>query len=378
MKKTIHTLLFFLLSWIFWSCGKSHTSTPEFENVVYSPQYSSSFSILSSPDSLCSLITVTNPWQGAKDTYQQLLILHDSLVAHPTSAQVLKAPAERIVCMSSTHIAMLDALGEADKIKGVSGIRYISNPHILSRSEFIEDIGYEGNVDYEKLVALQPDIVLLYSVNGASSMEPKLKELGIPYFYVGDYLEASPLGKAEWLIPLAEIIGKREIGIKKFNEIKDKYEFIRNSVPSDSIQRPKVMVGAPFVDSWFMPSSESYLARLIEDAGGIYIYQKNTGTQALPIDKEEAMLLVAQSDFWINTGTAESLTDLEALVPDFMNLKCVREGKVFNNNKLSTSYGGNDAYESGIVNPDLLLRDLIKIFNPELIKEDFVYYHELK
>ena len=93
---------------------------------------------------------------------------------------------------------MLDAIDEDRCVVGVSGIDYISNPDIQAHRDSVGDVGYEGNINYELLLSLDPDLVLLYGVNGASSMEGKLKELNIPFMYVGDYLEESPLGKAEW------------------------------------------------------------------------------------------------------------------------------------------------------------------------------------
>ena len=140
------------------------------------------------------------------------------------SGQVLGKDAERIICMSSTHIAMLDAIGETGRVVGVSGIDYISNPDIQARRDSVGDVGYEGNINYELLLSLDPDLVLLYGVNGASSMEGKLKELDIPFMYVGDYLEESPLGKAEWLVALSEVIGKRAEGEKVFAEIPVRYK----------------------------------------------------------------------------------------------------------------------------------------------------------
>lgn len=90
---------------------------------------------------------------------------------------------------------MLDAVGAANTVVGVSGIEYISNPEIQARRDSIGDVGYEGNINYELLLSLDPDLVLLYGVSGESSMEGKLRELGIPFMYVGDYLEESPLGR---------------------------------------------------------------------------------------------------------------------------------------------------------------------------------------
>ena len=381
-------LLIVLLS----SCNhKNPDSEIVFSEEIYNPSFSSNFKIEGQENSENTLISVYNPWQGAKDISSQLLISRDSEIPKDYKGQILNGDAKRIVCMSSTHIAMLDALGATDKIVGVSGKQYVSNPKIMYSSRYIPDIGYEGNIDYETLISTQPDIMLLFSVNGASSMEPKLKELGIPFLYIGDYVEEDPLGKSEWIVPLAEIIGLREKGINKFEDISDRYNSIKSLVKknksdkdnknlndSSDLKRPRVMVNAPFLDSWFMPSTESYVARMIKDAGGDYIYHKNTGNSSEPIDLEEAFKLVSEADYWINIGSIKNKDELIKTFPKFSSTDCIKKGKIFNNNLRSTPGGGKDCYESGVINPDLVLRDLVKIFHPELIKEDFVYYHILE
>lgn len=346
---------------------------------IYSPQYSSNFTVRQGNDSRERVISVADPWQGA-DNINYNLIISEKGTDTPVSGntQVLNKEAKRIVCMSSTHIAMLDALGATDRIVAVSGKEYISNPRLVASSNLIPDIGYEGNIDYETLVAVQPDLVLLFSINGSSSMEPKLREFGISYLYIGDYLEENPLGKAEWIVPLAEVIGEREKGIEIFNGIAERYQNLKESVIVQNQRHPKVMVNAPFMDSWFMPSSKSYVAQMINDAGGDYIYKKNTGNSSLPIDLEEALSLVAEADYWINIGAVRSRDELQNTFPKFMSADCVINGNIYNNNLRSTLGGGNDCYESGVVNPDLVLRDMIKIFHPSLISDDFTYYQKLE
>ncbi|MFU7517804.1 hypothetical protein AB4668_18630, partial [Clostridium sp. HCS.1] len=100
---------------------------------------------------------------------------------------------------------------------------YVSNPYVRTHRDSMVDVGYDGNFNYEMILAADPDIVLLYGVNGASSMEHKLKELNIPYMYVGDYLEESPLGKAEWMVALSEITGDRATGVQQFSELPIRY-----------------------------------------------------------------------------------------------------------------------------------------------------------
>lgn len=371
--------LILLLSLAFTGCHDKSSKLDDFNQSLYAPEYASGFDIKGADGKESVLITVTNPWQGADSVTTWLFIARSGeKVPEGFAGQVLEGDAKRIVAMSSTHIAMLDAIGEAGRVVGVSGIDYISNPDIQARRDSIGDVGYEGNINYELLLSLDPDLVLLFGVNGASSAEGKLKETGIPFLYVGDYLEESPLGKAEWLVALSEVVGRRAEGEKVFVEIPVRYNALKQRVADNALDAPSVMLNTPYGDSWFMPSTENYAVRLITDAGGDYIYKKNTGNSSTPIDLEEAYLLASEADMWLNVGMANTLDELKAACPKFADTRCVRNGYVYNNNARTNAAGGNDYYESAVVNPDLLLRDLVKIFHPELVEEDFVYYKQLK
>lgn len=351
-------------------------SIDDFTQDVYSPQYSTGFDIKGAEGQQSVIITSKSPWQGAGDVLTRLFVARNGESApEGFDGQVLDGDARRIVAMSSTHIAMLNVVGADSLVVGGSGIDYISNPNIQSRRSEIGDVGYEGNINYELLLSLEPDLVLIYGVNGESPMESKLKELGVPYMYVGDYLEESPLGKAEWLVAVAETVGRRTEAEAVFSEIPRRYDSLKEAVKGT---RPKIMVNAPYGDSWSMPSSESYMARLIADAGGELVYRKNTGNVSMSVDLEEAYELASAADIWINVGTAGSLAELKTMCPKFTDTRCFSDGMVYNNNLRTNASGGNDYFESGVVNPDLILRDLIKIFHPEQVKEDFVYYKQLE
>ncbi|MBD5241659.1 MAG: ABC transporter substrate-binding protein [Barnesiella sp.] len=376
MKKLLQIII---LGVLIVGCSTNKYDVADFNQLVYTPEYASGFSIKGADGYESSIITVTNPWQGADSITTQLFIARGGESApEGFTGQVLEGDASRIVAMSSTHIAMLDAVGEAGRVVGVSGIDYISNPVIADNRDSIGDVGYEGNINYELLLSLDPDLVLLYGVNGASSMEGKLNELGIPFMYVGDYLEESPLGKAEWMVALSEVVGKRTEGEQVFGGIPVRYNDLKKRVADTVLDAPSVMLNTPYGDSWFMPSTESYVARLVKDAGGDYIYKKNTGNASLPIDLEEAYKLTSEADMWLNVGMANTLDELRTSCPKFSDTRCFRNGSVWNNNLKTTAAGGNDYYESAVVNPDILLRDLVKIFHPELVEEDFVYYKQLK
>lgn len=359
------------------ACSDKTTGIEAFTKEIYTPSYALGFKITGADKIKSTILSVTNPWQGSKNIGKNLFIIRDNeAVPEGFQGQVVHAGAKRIVCMSSTHVAMLSSLGEEKRVIGVSGKDYISNEYIIQNKDSIGDVGYDGNLNYERLVSLNPDIVFIYGVNAASSMETKLEELNIPYTYIGEYLEDSPLGKAEWMVAIAEILDTSAEGKVVFNAIPQRYNQLKSLVKHIT-HRPTVMLNTPYGDNWFMPSEQSYQIQLIKDAGADFIYKKNTGNASAPIDMEEAYLLASQADFWLNLGSTNTIEDLTRQLPKFSDISSLKEGRVYNNTKRTGATGGNDYWESGVVNPDIILRDLILIFHPNAIQENTeLYYYQ--
>lgn len=362
------------------ACGEQRVGLEEFSQKDYAPRYAVGFEIVGAEGRASTILLSLNPWQGAEDVQTALFIAREG--EQPPAGftgQVLCERAERIVCMSSTHVALLDAVGAVQSVVGVSGIDFVTNEYVKANRDKVRDVGYDNSVDYEMVVALDPDVVLLYGVTGASSMESKLRELGIPFAYIGEYVEEVPLGKTEWMVAIGEIVGRRTEAEQLFNQIPERYDALREMAAAAATPKPKVMINTPYADSWFMASATSYVARLIADAGGDYIYKKNTLNSSLPIDLEEAALLASQADVWINAGSVATLEDMRAEYPKFADMRCVEQGQIFNFDRRMSPRGGNDYWESGVVRPDVVLRDLIKIFHPELMEgEEFFYYRKLE
>ena len=360
------------------SCvSNKKTSLEAFNQDIYTPEYASGFKILGADNVQSTLIQVFNPWQGAKDVEMSYFISRNGEQAPAGfTGPTIPAGAKQIVCMSSSYIAMLDALGQADRIVAVSGIDYVSNPYIIAHKDSIKDMGPEMN--YELLLGLKPDVVLLYGIGDAqTAVTDKLKELSIPYMYVGEYLEESPLGKAEWMVALSELTDSREKGIEIFSEIPKRYQTLKDLTASVE-QRPTVMFNTPWNNSWIMPSTKSYMAQLVNDAGADYIYKENTSNSSAPIGLETAYGLIQKADYWINVGMASTLDELKAVNPKFTDAKSVREKTAYNNNLRLTATGGNEYWESAVVRPDIVLRDLIHIFHPELVSDSLYYYRHLE
>ena len=376
-KSIISTITLLCLLFLASCVYNKKTSLEAFKQDVYTPEYATGFKILGAKNAQSTLIQVSNPWQGAKNVTMSYFISRNGELP-PTgfTGPTIPAGAQRIVCMSSSYIAMLDAVGQVDRIVAVSGINYIANPYILAHKDSIKDMGPEMN--YELLLGLKPDVVLLYGIGDAqTAVTDKLKELAIPYMYVGEYLEESPLGKAEWLVALSELTDSRDKGIDVFREIPKRYQALKDLTASVE-QRPTVMFNTPWNDSWVMPSTQSYMVQLVTDAGADYIYKENTSNSSAPIGLETAYGLIQKADYWINVGTASTLDELKNMNPKFADAKSVRNKTVYNNNLRITATGGNDYWESAVVRPDVVLRDLIHIFHPELISDSTYYYRHLE
>lgn len=342
------------------------------DSMIYMPENASGFTIEGWKGRRSVLLTVNTPWQGADSTGETasslLIVRGGEEIPRGYQGAVINDEARHIVAMSSTHIAMLEALGEIDRIAGVSGRRFVTSQALSSRGEEVADVGYDGNIDYETLAGAMPDLVLLYGVAGPSSMEGKLRELGLPYIYISDYLEEHPLGKAEWAVALGEIVGRREMARRVYDSIPDRYHALAQMVREQAKDHPRVMLNTPYGGSWWMPPSDSYMVRLITDAGGEYMYRSKILRQSTPIDLEEATAMVDNADYWLNPGSITSLESLCSQLPRLADAPCVKAGAVWNNNRRSTPGGGNDFFESGIMHPDIILSDLIHIFHPELME----------
>ncbi len=381
MKSFVYSILLASAA-VFCGCSGAQTvDTSLFSEELYVPSYAAGFEILGAAQAQSSLLRVTRPWQGESLEEFELLVLRGGEKAPADfRGAVIEEAAARIVTLSSSNLAMFDRMGQAERIVGVSGIDYISSPTIQQRAKSgaVRDVGYEGNLNYELLTLLDTDIVLLYSVAGRNpSVTAKLDELAIPYIYIGDYAEESPLGKAEWMVAMGEICGKRTLAEQLFEQSAEEYNTLKSLCEEvDPSARPRVMLNTPYRDVWYMPSSRSYMVRLIEDAGGEYIYMGNNSQQTEAISIEQAYKLATTADVWLNTGTTiNSIADLRSQVPKFKDMGVVQRGEVYNNTARRTPRGGSDFWESGVIYPERVLRDLIEILHPALLEGDSLYYY---
>lgn len=297
------------------------------------------------------------------------------------SIDTAHSPIKRAVCMSTSHIAYMAALGLEDKIVGVSGRQYISNKKILEKMDRGEilDIGYEGSLNYEYLLRLKPDVVFTYGITGENNVYiTKIKELGINVIALSDYLEDHPLGKLEYLKLFGRMFNCSNRSDSLYNAIKERYISIR-TIAQGVGNRPKVLLNAPWKEIWYIPGQENYMSVLIDDAGGDPILSKPAESKSASYSLEEVYKQSITADYWLNPNNYSSIEELKNSNPLFKNIPSLKSGKVYNNIKRETVQGGSDFWETGVIEPDVILNDLISILHPELkSSHELVYYLHLK
>jgi iron complex transport system substrate-binding protein len=338
---------------------------------IYKPKYARGFSLHRSGDT--TILKVTDPWQFASEVEFNYLLTPN---ASPDALDEIKIPITRAVCMSTTHVAFISALNMTSSISGVSGLRHVSDSAVtaLGKANGIADVGYDSNLSYELVFSMKPDVVFAYGVQGEFfAVEKKLNELGIKVVYIGEYMENTPLGKAEWIVAMSAFFDERQRAGEIFEQMETNY--VNTAKMLKNIEyRPVVMFNVPYGDTWYLPGTESYMVKFISDAGAEYIHPANKGRNSYPMSIEKAFDIAQDADFWLIGNTAKSLAELKNTDPRMTDIPAFKSKKIYNSNLRTNGYG-DDFWESGIVNPDIILKDLIKIFHPDILPEHDLYYY---
>ncbi|MEA5466247.1 ABC transporter substrate-binding protein [Leptothoe sp. PORK10 BA2] len=333
------------------------------------------------------VVTVTQPWKAAKETFEYVLVQCGTPVPAEyatefTTAQVIQVPVRAVATLSTTYLPHLVLLDQVDALVGVDQFKFIHAPEVrekIERGELTE-FNSGNTLDMERLLVTAPDLVMTYGTGDPNedSYHP-IVQAGLPVALIGEYVETSPLGRAEWLLFTALFFNQEAKAQQVFSDIATEYESLVE-LTADLGERPTVFTGFSYEGTWYMSGGESYAAQLLRDAGADYLWADNDSTITIPLDFESVFDRAATADLWVN-GSQDWLTvgDAIATDPRYGKFDALKQGKLFNNNLRMNDFGGNDYWESGTVNPHIILADLVKIFHPELLPDhELVYYQPLE
>ncbi|NMG18287.1 ABC transporter substrate-binding protein [Brasilonema bromeliae] len=328
------------------------------------------------------VVTVKNPWRDAQVSFQYILVQCGTPV--PTGfnqSQVITVPINTVVSLSTTHLPHLAKLGVVDKLIGVSDSKQVNTPEVVEKMKQgkITKVGNNASLNVEQLLEINPNLVMTYGTGDKQTDNyPKIQEAGLKVAINAEYMETSPLGRSEWLKFTALFFNQEKVAQKIFDETVKKYQAIAAKAQSVK-NRPTVFVGFNFKGIWYMPGGNSYVAKFLADAGSNYLWNNKKSSGTLPLSFETILERAANADYWLNSSQYwKTLKDLQAEDNRYADFQAVQKGNVYNNNARINQTGGNDYWEGGISNPDVILSDLIKIFHPEILpNHQLIYYQKL-
>ena len=323
------------------------------------------------------IVTVKNPWKDAKTSFKYVLVECGTPAPKGfKESQVITIPINTVTSLSTTHLPHLAKLEVVDKLVGVSNHKTVNTSEVVEKIKAGKVAELGNNVNVERLLELNPDLVTTYGTgNPQTDSHPKLLEAGLKVAVNAEYMENTPLGRAEWLKFTSTFFNKEDIAEKEFSQIASKYQEIAAKTKAIK-KRPKVFTGFNFKGTWYVPGCKSYAAQYLADAGAELLCSENS-SGSTPSSFEDVFERAATADYWLNVSQSwQSLKDVITADSRYGDFQAVKKGNVFNNNARLNGNGGNDYWEAGICNPDIILNDLIKIFHPELLPNNRLFFYQ--
>ena len=325
-------------------------------------------------------VVIKEPWRGATEPLVYLLVPQGEKAPHGVVGKVIEIPLTRVAVMSTTYLPHLDVLGVMDTLVAVDKHEYVNTPSARERirSGDIHEVGGTINMNVERMIALKTDAVLSYTLdNREEGRRALLSRAGVRLVLGASYLEATPLGRTEWIKFTALFFNKEQEANRYFAKVEKAYGELRDLVAKRPT-RPSVLVGAPFKGVWHVPGGKSFSATLIKDAGGDYLWKENDDVGGVPVAFESVFAKGHQADIWLNPSHWQSLAEGRSADKRFDLFEPFKAGRVFNNNRRLNEHGGNDIWEGGVARPHDVLRDLIRILHPDTLPDhELIWYQRL-
>lgn len=281
---------------------------------------------------------------------------------------IIRTPVKKIVTFSHTHLACIEKLGQQKTIIGVTEGSFLKDSKWENdiQTKKITDLGSTDASVKEKIVALQPEIVLVSSASDVEKLAT-LQKLNIQIILNQDWLETHPLGRAEWIKTFGLLFEAEKESNDIFENIQKKYNEIKN-IAQKKTKNVSVLTDMPFKGTWYLAGGKSYMAQFIADAGGDFIGKDNDNQASIPTSLENIYTKAKNTEIWLNVGQAKNLNDIIQNDQRLSNFLAYQNKKIYN-------YGA-DYWLTSIINPDEVLADMLFIFHADLLKDRKMKYYK--
>ena len=369
MNFTFFKTLVILFLIVSFSC-KEKLNTEESLIRTSNIKYAKGFDIVSENGN--KKLIIKNPYKNSKKVFSYILYKKSAIKSINKSINVkIEVPIQELVVTSTTHIPMIELLNEELSIIGFPNTKYISSKKtrkLIDQGKII-DIGKENSLNTEILLDIEPQLVIGYGVSNADKTLVTVQKAGIPVIYNGDWLEETPLGKAEWIKFFGVLFDKEKQADSIFKKIESNYLEAKN-IALKSNKKLTVLSGAIMSkDIWNLPAGNSFVSKFLEDANLDYLWRKTKGNGSLSLSFESVFEKGINADFWIAPGYFTSKNQLLKSNKLYAKFKSFINNNIYTSSNRKGETGGVLYYELATTRPDLVLKDIIKITNPKLLPD---------
>ena len=355
-------LIVFLTAVTLFSCNRGSTATTQEEGDTVVFKYATQLTVVRYDG--YAVASLKNPWKPGKTLHQYVLVPSGSEVSDLPEGTVLRVPLSRSMIFTTVHCAMLQALGREDCIAGVADLKYIKIPWVQQQvaAGCIVDVGEGMSPVIEKIIDRRPDAILLSPFENSGGYG-KLEEIDIPIVECAEYMEESPLARAEWLRFYGLLFGCEHEADSLFAVVDSSYQALSRQARASAIQ-PTVMVDKVTGSVWYVPGGKSTLGQLMADANGSYPWGDDTHSGSVALPFESVLEKAGDADTWLFRYSSDhpiTYGELKAEHHGYDQFKAYREQEVYGCNVEQSLF-----YEESPFRPDWLLNDIIRILHPEI------------
>lgn len=316
-----------------------------------------------------SVVTVSNAWPNANKNFQYILKEKDAKVPDSlTTYTTINVPLKSVVVTSTTNIPFLEMLEVEDKLVGFPHTDFISSEktRALIDKGAVKDVGQNEKLNIEQLIDLAPDLIVTFGVDNNNPMLDNLKKSGLNVLIQADWMEQSPLGKAEWIKLYGALFGKEEKAKELFDKIVQSYNQAKKLV-ADKPATSTALYGSMYENVWYVAKGNSWVAQFMKDAQANYLWSDLKGTGSEGLSFEKVLDKAKAANYWIVSGSFKTLDELQKANPHYGEFDAFKNKTIYTLESKFGATGGTIYYELSPSRPDLVLKDYIKIFHPDLL-----------
>lgn len=360
-----------LASLFFLSCKAEKKVTLQRNTEIPSNiEYATGFDILKEGEKV--KLIIKTPYPNSEETFSYVL---------GNGEANIKTPVKKVVVTSTTHIPVLELLGREKTLIGFPHTKYISSEktRALIDSGFVRELGKEHSINTEVLLDINPDLVVSFSMGKTNKTLTTIKNAGIPVIINGDWLEETPLGRAEWVKVFGSIYNENKKADSLFKAIKDNY-LAAVKIAQKATNKPTILSGAIMnKDIWNLPAGESFVAQYLKDANLDYLWKDSKGKGSLSLSFESVLDKGKNADFWIAPGYFSSKEQMLNSNKHYAEFKAFKNDNIYSPSLKKGKTGGVLYFELAPTRPDLVLKDIIKITHPHLLPNyELTFFEKMK